>query len=146
VNDIVTVAGTSYISLQASNLNHAPASSDSYWMVNAAKGDAGSSGTAAATTFTPTGGIAATNVQDALAELDSEKQTAAQVTAAISAVIGSAPTALDTLNKLAAALGNDANYAATVTTALGGKQPLDATLTALAGVTTAANKVICARV
>ena len=36
-------------------------------------------------------------------------------------VIGGAPAALDTLNELANALGDDANYAATITTALGTK-------------------------
>lgn len=40
------------------------------------------------------------------------------ITAAISAVINSAPGALDTLEELAAALGDDANFAATVTAAL----------------------------
>jgi len=42
----------------------------------------------------------------------------------ISSIINSAPAALDTLNELAAALGNDANYAATITTALSLKAPL----------------------
>ncbi len=48
---------------------------------------------------------------------------------------------LDTLNELAAALGNDPNFATTMTNALAGKQPLDATLTALAGLATGANKL-----
>lgn len=39
-----------------------------------------------------------------------------------SAIVDSAPSALDTLNELAAALGDDANFASTVTTALGNKQ------------------------
>ena len=43
----------------------------------------------------------------------------------ISSIINSAPAALDTLNELAAALGNDANYAATITTSLSLKAPLD---------------------
>lgn len=51
------------------------------------------------------------------------------------------PAALDTLDELAAALADDANYAASVTTALAGKQPLDADLTAIAGLTSAADKV-----
>ena len=61
------------------------------------------------------------------------------VQAAIAALVASSPAALDTLNELATALGNDANFAATMTTALAGKQPLDTELTALAGVTSAAN-------
>ena len=51
------------------------------------------------------------------------------------------PAALDTLDELAAALADDANYAASVTTALSGKQPLDTDLTAIAALTSAADKV-----
>ncbi|EAA9583796.1 phage tail protein [Salmonella enterica subsp. enterica] len=67
--------------------------------------------------------------------------TTAYVRAAISALVGSSPEALDTMNELAAALGNDPNFATTMTNALAGKQPLDATLTALAGLPTGANKL-----
>ncbi|ENG3173967.1 tail fiber protein [Escherichia coli] len=67
--------------------------------------------------------------------------TTAYVRAAISALVGSSPEALDTLNELAAALGNDPNFATTMTNALAGKQPLDATLTALSGLATGANKL-----
>ncbi|EJU5124731.1 tail fiber protein, partial [Escherichia coli] len=67
--------------------------------------------------------------------------TTAYVRAAISALVGSSPEALDSLNELAAALGNDPNFATTMTNALAGKQPLDATLTALAGLATGANKL-----
>lgn len=41
------------------------------------------------------------------------------IDAAVAAVVNAAPTTLDTLDELAAALGDDANFAATVTTALG---------------------------
>ena len=47
---------------------------------------------------------------------------AAAVTTATSNIIGDAPDALNTLNELAAALGDDASYASTVTTALGARQ------------------------
>ncbi len=50
--------------------------------------------------------------------------TTAYVKTAVDNLIASAPGALDTLDELAAALGDDANYAATVTTALAGKAPL----------------------
>jgi hypothetical protein len=43
-------------------------------------------------------------------------------TNAAAAILDSAPSALNTLNELAAALGDDANYATTITTALGLKQ------------------------
>ena len=49
-------------------------------------------------------------------------QTAAQVSTAVAAVVDSAPGTLDTLNELAAALGDDANFATTMTNALANKQ------------------------
>ena len=64
----------------------------------------------------------------------------AYVMAAIAALVDSSPDALNTLNELAAALGNDPNFATTMTNALAGKQPKDATLTALAGLATAADR------
>jgi hypothetical protein len=48
--------------------------------------------------------------------------TTAYADAAVAALVNSSPAALDTLAELATALGNDANFAATVTTALGTKQ------------------------
>ena len=59
------------------------------------------------------------------------------VQAAIAALVASSPAALDTLNELATALGNDPNFATTVMNALSGKQPLDTTLTNLSGKDTA---------
>jgi hypothetical protein len=44
---------------------------------------------------------------------------------AISNLVDTAPTTLNTLNELAAALGDDANFATTVTTALGTKAPVN---------------------
>ncbi|EHC2078648.1 phage tail protein [Escherichia coli] len=63
------------------------------------------------------------------------------VMAAIAALVDSSPDALSTLNELAAALGNDPNFATTMTNALAGKQPKDATLTALAELATSADKL-----
>ncbi|ELB2980039.1 phage tail protein [Escherichia coli] len=63
------------------------------------------------------------------------------VMAAITALVDSSPDALNTLNELAAALGNDPNFATTMTNALAGKQPKDATLTALAKLATSADKL-----
>lgn len=45
-----------------------------------------------------------------------------QIVAKIDALVNAAPSALDTLNELAAALGDDANYAATMTSALATKE------------------------
>ena len=74
----------------------------------------------------------------AQASNDTQLATTAFVKAAIAALVASSPAALDTLNELAAALGNDPNFATTMTNALAGKQPLDNTLTALSGKSVAA--------
>lgn len=55
------------------------------------------------------------------------------VQAAVTRLINSSPAALDTLKELADALGNDANFATTMTNALAGKQPKDTTLTNISG-------------
>lgn len=57
------------------------------------------------------------------------------VQAALAALVASSPGALDTLNELAAALGNDPNFATTITNALALKAPLASP--ALTGVPTA---------
>ena len=48
----------------------------------------------------------------------------ADATSQVNAVIASAPAALNTLDELAAALGDDANFASTVTTSLAAKAPI----------------------
>ncbi|MBT7330022.1 MAG: hypothetical protein HN804_03195, partial [Oceanospirillaceae bacterium] len=66
--------------------------------------------------------------------------TPAGVQAAIDALIGGAPGALDTLNELAAAISDDASYASTITTALGLKAPkLDPTFTGTVAIPNVAN-------
>lgn len=59
------------------------------------------------------------------AEVDSK------VAAAIDALLDGAPSALDTLNELAAAIGDDASYAASITAALAGKAPTSRTIASL---------------
>jgi hypothetical protein len=53
-----------------------------------------------------------------------KSEAIADATAQVNAVIASAPAALNTLDELAAALGDDANFATTVTTSLAAKAPL----------------------
>jgi hypothetical protein len=50
--------------------------------------------------------------------------TKGYVDTSIAAVVNGAPAALDTLNELAAALGNDSSFATTVTNSIAGKLPL----------------------
>lgn len=70
-----------------------------------------------------------------------ETANAAFVRKLLAALVDSSPEALDTLNELAAALGNDPEFATTVTNALAGKQPLNEILTSLSGLVTAGNKL-----
>ncbi|MEC9572921.1 prophage tail fiber N-terminal domain-containing protein [Escherichia marmotae] len=60
----------------------------------------------------------------------------------LAALVDSSPEALDTLNELAAALGNDPNFATTVTKALAGKQPLNDVLTAVGQITPRKNSLL----
>ena len=63
-------------------------------------------------------GASATNVASA-------ESVKAYVDSQVSGLVSSAPTALDTLNELAAALGDDANFATTTSTALGNRLRID---------------------
>lgn len=73
-----------------------------------------------------TGLLAALAAKANAADVDTSGAVDAKIAAALTALIDSAPGALDTLNELAAALGDDANFAATVTAALATK--LDASV------------------
>lgn len=112
------------------------------------------SDSAADTAFAPSGSIEAINVQNAIQELDSEKTskdsptltgvpnaptadvatnttqlaTTAFVHLLMAAFVDSAPATLDTLNELAAALGDDPNFAMTVTNTLASKSKLSTIL------------------
>lgn len=73
---------------------------------------------------------------------DTSISTTAWVRDAIAELVGSSPETLNTLAELAEALGNDPNFATTITGELAQKQPLSPLLTAIAAVTTAANKLM----
>lgn len=86
----------------------------------------------------PSGGAAISDTTTATTTTWSSTKTDSEITAARVAVkseiLGSGvPAALDTLDELAAALGDDANFAATTTTALGNRVRVD---TAAQGLTT----------
>lgn len=68
-----------------------------------------------------TAGVDIDDVTASSSTVYSSTKTEAVVSAAVAALVDSAPAALDTLNELAAALGDDADFATTITNALAGK-------------------------
>lgn len=71
-----------------------------------------------------------------------EMANAAFVRKLLAALVDSSPETLDTLNELAAALGNDPNFSTTVINALAGKQPLNDLLTAISELTQRADNLL----
>ncbi|HBE6090041.1 TPA: prophage tail fiber N-terminal domain-containing protein, partial [Escherichia coli] len=71
-----------------------------------------------------------------------EMANAAFVRKLLAALVDSSPEALDTLNELAAALGNDPEFSTTVINALAGKQPLNDLLTAISELTKRADNLL----
>lgn len=75
------------------------------------------------------GGVVINDAATNTTQTWSSQKSTDYVAAQIAAVINSAPAALDTLDELAAALGDDANFASTVTTALANRLRFDAAQT-----------------
>ncbi|MCE1607634.1 phage tail protein [Enterobacter ludwigii] len=88
-----------------------------------------------ALTGTPTAPTAAQTVNN------TQIATTAFVKSAIAALVDSSPGALDTLNELAAALGNDPNFVTTVTNALAGKMEISKNGADIADVATFLNNL-----
>jgi hypothetical protein len=93
-------------------------------------------GSTSATTYVP---LSVVGNADGVASLDEDgkipdseipetiargTEVSSAITTAISNLLDSAPETLNTLNELAAAINDDASYAATITTALGNKAPI----------------------
>jgi hypothetical protein len=105
-------AASTYLTLTSASSTYAPLASPSF------------SGTPLAPTATA--GTSTTQIA-----------TTAFVSTAISNLVASAPSALDTLNELAAALGNNPNFATTVTNSIAGKLAIASNLSDLASASTA---------
>lgn len=106
--------------------------------VNTATGHIASSSNPHSVTKTQVGLGNVDNTSDANKPISTATQTALnlkanqtttytklEVDAAIAGLVDSAPVALDTLNELAAALGDDANFSTTVTNSIATKAPLN---------------------
>lgn len=63
-------------------------------------------------------------VSNSAIHVPSQQSVKAYVDTEVAGLVASAPGTLDTLNELAAALGDDANFSTTVTTSLAGKLPI----------------------
>ena len=136
--DTVTIATTSYVDTAITGVNNQ--SGTTYVLVS----DVGSADGVAS--LGPDGKIPDSEIPAAIArdsELSSHTSASTSVhgiadtsalatktyadnaaSTAAAAIVAAAPDALNTLNELAAALGNDASYASTITTALGTKAPI----------------------
>lgn len=81
------------------------------------------------------GGIGSVSWGDILGTVSDQADLVSYIAAQIAALVNSAPGALDTLKELADALGDDANFAATMTTALAGKASKSLTVETVTGTT-----------
>ena len=103
----------------------------------AVTGNATVGGTLGVTGITTAGTVNATNVTvsgtltvptpSADTDAASKGYVDTEITSAVATVIDSSPAALDTLNELAAALGDDPNFSTTITTSIGTKLTKDGT-------------------
>ena len=100
--------------------------------------------TTAASTYAPLASPALTGTPTAptatAGTATTQVATTAFVGTAVSNLVASSPAALDTLNELATALGNDASFSTTITNALAAKAPLASP--ALTGTATAVNLTV----
>jgi len=64
-----------------------------------------------------------------LTQVWSSTKVDSEITASLNSILAGAPAALDTLNELAAAIGDDATYAASITAALATKANMSSTYT-----------------
>lgn len=133
IADTSSLATTSYVDTAESD---AVATANAYSDSLATNYDSAGSASAVASDLTDhenattsVHGIADTSALATKTYADNAASTAA------ANLVDSAPGTLDTLNELAAALGDDPNFATTVTNSIAGKQPLDADLTAIAALT-----------
>lgn len=74
--------------------------------------------------------VASSSVVRTNLDVYSKAETAVQISNAVAGLIDAAPTALDTLNELAAAIGDDANFATTITNAIGTRVVANAAIVA----------------
>jgi len=115
-SDTTNIHGIADTSLLATTANVATAKSEA---ISAAATDATTKANAAQAAAEAT---AAAALSSAISTEVSNRNTA--ISTAVDSLVDGAPALLNTLNELAAAINDDANYTTTITTALGTKAPL----------------------
>jgi hypothetical protein len=105
-------------------------SSGAITSTGAIQGASFSDGTISGITFIDEDSFATNSVQ---VRVPTQQSIKAYVDAQVAGVVDSAPAALDTLNELAAALGDDANFSTTTSTALGNRLRVDTASQGLTG-------------
>jgi hypothetical protein len=147
-SDTTNIHGIADTSLLATTANVATAKTEAITAAGTAA-DAKVSTAVAALTKSSVGLANVDNTSDANKPVSTAQASAiatakseaiADATAQVNAVIASAPAALNTLDELAAALGDDANFATTITNGLAAKAPI-ASPTFTGTVTVAANGI-----
>lgn len=149
LKNLVTSLGNDKLAITAksSSAQATTGTDDTTWMTPLRVAEAiAALASIALATDTTAGKVELATVAETVTGTDTQRATHAAgvkgaIDAAIAALVNSSPATLNTLSEIATALGNDPNFATSVTNMIAGKQPLDATLTALSGLTTAANQI-----
>lgn len=139
---VVAIGGPgSYLTKALAASTYATTSSLSSYLTTATASSTYVTSSTAASTYAPLSSPALTGTPTAPTATagtnTTQIATTAYVTSAISALVNGAGSALDTLAELATALGNDANFATTITTSVGTKLTKSSNLSDLTSASTA---------
>lgn len=117
-NNIVKYNGSSFISLVDNNIGNTPDSSrdTDYWGILALRGVDGEGSVSSVNNLSPD-----VNGNVTITASDVNAYTKSETDQKISDLVGSAPETLDTLHELANALGNNPNFATTISEQIGKK-------------------------
>jgi alpha-tubulin suppressor-like RCC1 family protein len=146
-NDLVRDSGSTWLLTANSSVGIAPpalpTTSNASWALFAQKGDVGSGGGGAQADWNATSGLAqvlnkpTTLAGYGIADAYTQTQTNTQISAAVAALVNSAPGTLDTLGELATQLAADESASAALVTTVGGKLAKSANLSDLVSIPTA---------
>jgi len=123
---VVAIGGPgSYLTKALAASTYATTSSLSSYLTTATASSTYVTSSTVSSTYAPLASPALTGVPTAPTATagtnSTQIATTAFVSSAVASLIASAPAALDTLNELAAALGNDASFSTTISNSIGGK-------------------------